>query len=57
MRLYSIASTRYGDDMTGTTSTLCVRRATYWDEDMQAEDPAKKVRGWVARRGGGPVAH
>lgn len=42
VRLYSIASSRYGDDMTGTTSTLCVRRATYWDEAMQAEDPAKK---------------
>jgi len=41
-RLYSIASTRYGDDMTGTTTTLCVRRATYWCPDVQAEDPAKK---------------
>ena len=28
-RLYSIASSRYGDDMTGTTTSLCVRRATY----------------------------
>lgn len=28
--------------MTGTTTTLCVRRATYWDEEMGAEDPAKK---------------
>ena len=25
VRLYSIASSRYGDDMTGTTTTLCVR--------------------------------
>lgn len=28
--------------MAGTTTTLCVRRATYWDEEMGAEDPAKK---------------
>jgi ferredoxin--NADP+ reductase len=41
-RLYSIASTRYGDDMKGTTTTLCVRRATYWDEEMGRDDPAKK---------------
>merc|ERR1712146_192691 len=41
-RLYSIASTRYGDDMKGTTTTLCVRRATYWCPELQAEDPAKK---------------
>jgi len=42
VRLYSIASTRYGDDMTGTTTTLCVRRATYWCPELKAEDPAKK---------------
>jgi len=42
VRLYSIASSRYGDDMTGKTGSLCVRRATYWCPDMQAEDPAKK---------------
>jgi ferredoxin--NADP+ reductase len=41
-RLYSIASSRYGDDMKGDTTTLCVRRATYWCPEMQAEDPAKK---------------
>merc|ERR1711871_1289449 len=41
-RLYSIASSRYGDDMKGTTTTLCVRRATYWCPELQAEDPAKK---------------
>jgi len=41
-RLYSIASSRYGDDMTGKTTTLCVRRATYWDPEMGKEDPAKK---------------
>jgi len=42
VRLYSIASSRYGDDMTGQTSSLCVRRATYWDPEMGADDPAKK---------------
>ena len=41
-RLYSIASTRYGDDMKGTSVTLCVRRAVYWDPELKAEDPAKK---------------
>jgi len=41
-RLYSIASTRYGDTFDGNTTSLCVRRATYWDEEMQKEDPAKK---------------
>jgi len=41
-RLYSIAATRYGDDMKGTTTTLCVRRAVYWDPELKAEDPAKK---------------
>jgi len=41
-RLYSIASTRYGDDLKGTTTTLCVRRAVYWDPELKAEDPAKK---------------
>merc|ERR1711871_205600 len=38
----SIASSRYGDNMAGKTSSLCVRRATYWDPDMGKEDPAKK---------------
>jgi len=42
VRLYSIASTRYGDDMTGNTGSLCVRRATYWDNDLKADDPVKK---------------
>eukprot|EP00633_Aureoumbra_lagunensis_P012983 CAMPEP_0197354458 /NCGR_PEP_ID=MMETSP0893-20130614/43293_1 /TAXON_ID=44058 ORGANISM="Aureoumbra lagunensis, Strain CCMP1510" /NCGR_SAMPLE_ID=MMETSP0893 /ASSEMBLY_ACC=CAM_ASM_000539 /LENGTH=341 /DNA_ID=CAMNT_0042870643 /DNA_START=116 /DNA_END=1141 /DNA_ORIENTATION=+ len=42
VRLYSIASSRYGDDMTGNTASLCVRRATYWDPEMGKEDPAKK---------------
>ena len=42
VRLYSIASSRYGDSFDGQTATLCVRRATYWDPDMGKEDPAKK---------------
>jgi ferredoxin--NADP+ reductase len=42
VRLYSIASSRYGDDMTGNTVSLCVRRATYWDPELGREDPAKK---------------
>jgi ferredoxin--NADP+ reductase len=42
VRLYSIASSRYGDDMTGNTGSLCVRRATYWDPELKADDPAKK---------------
>jgi len=42
VRLYSIAASRYGDDMSGQQTTLCVRRATYWDPEMGAEDPAKK---------------
>lgn len=42
VRLYSIASSRYGDDMTGNTASLCVRRATYWDPELKADDPAKK---------------
>jgi len=42
VRLYSIASSRYGDDMTGNTGSLCVRRATYWCPELQADDPAKQ---------------
>jgi ferredoxin--NADP+ reductase len=42
VRLYSIASSRYGDDMTGNTASLVVKRATYWCPELQAEDPAKK---------------
>jgi ferredoxin--NADP+ reductase len=42
VRLYSIASSRYGDDQTGKTTTLCVRRATYWCPELKADDPAKK---------------
>merc|ERR1719409_1366136 len=33
VRLYSIASTRYGDYFDGKTASLCVRRATYWDPE------------------------
>merc|ERR1719164_353521 len=42
VRLYSIAASRYGDDMTGNTVSLCVRRATYWCPELKADDPAKK---------------
>jgi ferredoxin--NADP+ reductase len=42
VRLYSIASSRYGDAFDGKTATLCVRRATYWDPEANKEDPAKK---------------
>ncbi|KAJ1482571.1 chloroplast ferredoxin NADP oxidoreductase, partial [Baffinella frigidus] len=41
VRLYSIASTRYGDDKQGKTTTLCVRRALFWDPELKANDPAK----------------
>lgn len=41
-RLYSIASTRYGDEFDGQTASLCVRRATYWDPDQGKEDDSKK---------------
>ncbi|KAG6541255.1 hypothetical protein Mapa_017306 [Marchantia paleacea] len=42
VRLYSIASTRYGDNFDGKTTSLCVRRAVYWDPETRKEDPAKK---------------
>lgn len=42
VRLYSIAASRYGDNFDGQTTSLCVRRATYWDPEMNADDPAKK---------------
>ena len=41
-RLYSIAATRYGDSFDGMTTSLCVKRAVYWDAELGAEDPAKK---------------
>ena len=42
MRLYSIAASRYGDTFDGKTTSFCVRRAEYWDDEMNAYDPAKK---------------
>lgn len=33
---------RYGDDLTGKTASLCVRRAVYVDPETGKEDPAKK---------------
>lgn len=41
-RLYSIASSRYGDDFDGKTASLCVRRAVYTDPETGKDDPAKK---------------
>eukprot|EP00210_Caulerpa_lentillifera_P004974 g4748.t1 len=41
-RLYSIASSRYGDSFNGHTTSLCVRRATYWDPETKKQDPEKK---------------
>jgi ferredoxin--NADP+ reductase len=42
VRLYSIASSRYGDFFDGKSTTLCVRRAVYNDPETGNEDPAKK---------------
>ncbi|GBG74758.1 hypothetical protein CBR_g19271 [Chara braunii] len=42
VRLYSIASTRYGDEFDGKTASLCVRRALYIDPETGKEDPSKK---------------
>ncbi|XP_078445135.1 ferredoxin--NADP reductase, embryo isozyme, chloroplastic-like [Wolffia australiana] len=42
VRLYSIASTRYGDSFDGRTASLCVRRALYYDPETGKEDPSKK---------------
>eukprot|EP00632_Arachnochrysis_sp_CCMP2950_P003484 CAMPEP_0185710214 /NCGR_PEP_ID=MMETSP1164-20130828/30219_1 /TAXON_ID=1104430 /ORGANISM="Chrysoreinhardia sp, Strain CCMP2950" /LENGTH=443 /DNA_ID=CAMNT_0028377719 /DNA_START=76 /DNA_END=1407 /DNA_ORIENTATION=- len=41
-RLYSIASSRYGDDGAGTSVSLCVRRAVFVDPETKIEDPSKK---------------
>merc|ERR1719330_2047888 len=41
-RLYSIASTRYGDLLDGSTVSLCVRRAEYYDPVTGKADPTKK---------------
>lgn len=40
-RLYSIASTRYGDLLDGNTLSLCVRRAEYYDPSTGLSDPLK----------------
>jgi len=40
-RLYSIASTRYGDLLDGKTVSLCVRRAEYYDPVTHQPDPSK----------------
>jgi ferredoxin--NADP+ reductase len=40
-RLYSIASTRYGDLLDGNTVSLCVRRAEYHDPVTGMADPSK----------------
>eukprot|EP00877_Chromochloris_zofingiensis_P012250 jgi/Chrzof1/7279/Cz02g17180.t1_FNR[v5.2] len=42
VRLYSIASSRYGDNFDGQTASLCVRRAVFTDPETGKEDPAKK---------------
>lgn len=42
VRLYSIASTRYGDNYDGKTASFSVRRATYVDPDTGKEDPEKR---------------
>ena len=41
-RLYSIASTRYGDLLDGKTVSLCVRRAEYIDPSTGIVDPTKQ---------------
>ncbi|GMH97799.1 hypothetical protein TrST_g12662 [Triparma strigata] len=41
-RLYSIASTRYGDTYDGKSVSLCVRRAEYYDPVTGNVDPEKK---------------
>ncbi|KAJ8513586.1 hypothetical protein OPV22_004020 [Ensete ventricosum] len=41
VRLYSIASTRYGDSFDGKTASLCVRRAVYYEPETGKEDPSK----------------
>lgn len=41
-RLYSIASTRYGDVLDGNTISLCVRRAEYYDPITGGIDSEKK---------------
>ncbi|PHJ21926.1 ferredoxin nadp+ oxidoreductase fnr [Cystoisospora suis] len=40
-RIYSIASSRYGDDGTGSTLTLCVKKHVYTDPLTGERDPSK----------------
>eukprot|EP00899_Mesostigma_viride_P001950 jgi/Mesvir1/11756/Mv00126-RA.1 len=42
VRLYSIASSRYGDQVDGKTATLLVRRVEYIDPATGQKDPSKK---------------
>eukprot|EP00921_Rhytidocystis_pertsovi_P005084 GHVQ01008789.1.p1 GENE.GHVQ01008789.1~~GHVQ01008789.1.p1 ORF type:complete len:515 (+),score=71.85 GHVQ01008789.1:86-1630(+) len=42
VRLYSICSTRYGDEGDGTTVSLCVRRAVYTNPDTGKEEEDRK---------------
>eukprot|EP00735_Rhodelphis_limneticus_P007159 TRINITY_DN19663_c0_g1::TRINITY_DN19663_c0_g1_i1::g.3235::m.3235 TRINITY_DN19663_c0_g1::TRINITY_DN19663_c0_g1_i1::g.3235 ORF type:complete len:391 (+),score=78.61,sp/Q9S9P8/FNRR2_ARATH/60.63/1e-138,NAD_binding_1/PF00175.16/2.7e-23,FAD_binding_6/PF00970.19/0.00039,FAD_binding_1/PF00667.15/4,FAD_binding_1/PF00667.15/2.3,YL1_C/PF08265.6/20,YL1_C/PF08265.6/26 TRINITY_DN19663_c0_g1_i1:49-1173(+) len=42
VRLYSIASSRYGDHFDGRTASFCIRRAVYVDPKTGKEDPSKK---------------
>ena len=42
-RLYSIASTRYGDTLQGNTVSLCVRRAEFYDENGNVVEEKKGV--------------
>jgi len=41
-RLYSIASSRYGDDLAGQTVSFSIRRALFKDPKTGKEDPSKK---------------
>jgi len=41
-RLYSIASTRYGDVLDGNTISLCVRRAEFYEPNTGLTEPSKK---------------
>merc|ERR1712071_653582 len=43
VRLYSIASSRHGDDMTGKTGSLCVRRANYWSLSYKQTTQLRRV--------------
>ena len=42
MASVSLSFDSAGDLKDGKTTTLCVRRATYWCPEMKADDPAKK---------------